>query len=278
MGAKVISTVNIKGGIGKTTTTGCESELLTTLGKRVLNIDMDPQGNLTQLFGRYQTGEQTINDLLMLKGSECCRENVIRAIQKTDNPLIDIIGSNEELTFVSQSIAFDQSRAQQLILKKIIDTVKEDYDYILIDNTPFFNILTINSLCASDYVITPVGCSGYSYAGLQRLLREIYRIKDEFNRDLEFLGAFITNANIQKVAFKEMYSGYKQELKEKFLNTYIRQDKNVEESTIAFVPLYTYSKNTNAVVDYRKLLAELNILDEKSQKELEKIILEKKGI
>lgn len=272
MKTKVISAINIKGGVGKTTTIGSLAEIMAELQKKILIIDMDPQANCSQLFRRYQTGDRNINDVLMLKGSEINQENVKKSVQRTDNPNIDIISSDEELTFVNNSITFDTSRAQQLILKKALNTIKEDYDYVLIDNTPFYNLLTINSLCVSDYVITPVGINGFSYAGLTRLLTEIYKIKEEFNEDLTFLGAFITNVNKQKKVFKDLYEEYKEELESKFIDQYIRQDKNVDESITAFIPLISYNRNCNAAEDYRKLLMSLNILEEDDQKVLAKTI------
>lgn len=266
MKGKIISTINIKGGVGKTTTIGAMAELLAEINKKVLIIDMDPQANSSQLFQRYETSGETINNVLLLKGVEITKENVCRSIQKTENEKIDIIASNEELSFVCNSITFDTGRAQQIILRKAVNTIKEEYDYILIDNTPFFNILTINSLCASDYVITPVGANGFSYAGLTRLLTEINKIKEEFNEDLKFLGAYITNVNAIKVVFKELYEGYKEELGTGFIPQYIRQDKNVDESNTAFVPLLSYNPNGNAIKDYRKLMASLEIFDEEEKK------------
>lgn len=268
MRTKIISTVNIKGGVGKTTTIGAIAELLSEIGKKVLIIDMDPQANCSQLFRRYATLKFTINELLIYKGNEVNKENVEKCIQKTENPLIDIIAANEELTFTCNNITFDTSRGQQIILRKAINTIKDQYDYILIDNTPFFNILTINSLCASDYVLTPVSCDGYSYAGLTRLLTEINKIKEEFNENLIFLGAFMTNVNKVKNVFKDLYLSYKEELKDKFLKQYIRQDVHVEESITMFIPLISYSKKSNAAIDYRNLLATLNILEEEEIEQL----------
>jgi cellulose biosynthesis protein BcsQ len=196
---------------------------------------------------------------------------VKECIQGTDYENIDIIGSNEELSFVTQSITFDQSRAQQAILKKCLKQVKDEYDYILTDNAPFYNILTINALTAADFVITPVQTNGFSYSGLQRLLSEIYKIKAEFNSDLEFAGTFITNANTQKTVFKDLYAEYEKALGDKFLKTYIRMDKNVDESNTAFLPLPCYNENSKAVHDYMKLLHELKLLDPRDQEILEKI-------
>lgn len=266
MSAKVLTTINIKGGVSKTTSIGCIAELLAEIEKKVLIIDMDPQANISQLFRRYQTSENNINEVLLLKGIEITKENVNKSVQETDNKFINIIASNEELNFICNNLTFDTSRAQQLILKKAINLIKEEYDFILIDNTPFYNVLTINSLCAADYVITPVSANGFSYAGLRRLLNEIYKIKDEFNENLEFIGAYMSNVNKQKVVYKDLYENYKEELGEKFLTQAIRQDKNVDESNTAFLPLLTYSPKTNAVQDYRKLLVSLNILDTEDKK------------
>lgn len=271
---KIISTINIKGGVGKTTTTGCLAEIIADLGLRVLVVDSDPQANSSQLFRRYQTSEKTINDLFLLVGNDVNVDNVKQCIQKTEYENIDIIASSEVLSFTCNTITFDTSRAQQLILKKALKTIQDEYDFILIDNTPFFNILTINALTASHFVLTPVAANGYSFDGLARLLSEIYRIKDEFNEDLIFIGAFMANVNVRKVVVKDLYESYKQELGEKFITQYIRQDKNVDESNTAFIPLLSYNKNCNAVNDYKRLLASLHILDTPEQALLEKCIKE----
>lgn len=270
--AKVMGAINIKGGVGKTTTICCLAETLAELGLKVLHIDADPQANSSQLFNRYQTSEKTINNIYLYKGSDINYENIVSCIQKTDNPNIDIIASTEELTFTCNNVAYDTSRAQQYILKKAISFIKDEYDMILIDNTPFFNILSINTLCACDYIITPVQANGFSYAGLTMLLSQILNTKDEFNPNLEFLGVFFTNVNPRKVVFKDLYESYKNEIGEKFLTQYIRQDKNVDESNTAFIPLVKYNKNCNAVKDYRKLLQSFNILDEKEKSLLDEII------
>lgn len=270
--ATILSSINIKGGVGKTTTTCCLAEILAELNLKVLLIDDDPQANTSQLFNRYQTHDKTINNIYLYKGQEINYENISACIQKTDIENIDIIASTEELTFTCNNVAYDTSRAQQYILKKAIGYIKDDYDMILIDNTPFFNILSINTLCASDYVITPVQSNGFSYAGLTMLLEQILNTKDEFNPDLQFLGVFFTNVNPRKVVFKDLYEAYQNEIGDKFISQYIRQDKNVDESSTAFVPLLKYNKNSNAVKDYRKLLYSLNILDKDKQQYLDEII------
>lgn len=270
----ILSSINIKGGVGKTTTICCLAEILAELNHKVLLIDADPQANTSQLFNKYQTHDKTINDIYLYKGTDINYENIKECIQKTDYENIDIISSTEELTFTCNNIAYDTSRAQQYILKKAISYIKDEYDMILIDNTPFFNILSINTLCASDYVLTPVQANGFSYAGLTMLLAQILNTKDEFNPNLQFLGVFFTNVNPRKVVFKDLYEAYQNEIGDKFISQYIRQDKNVDESSTAFVPLLKYNKNSNAVKDYRKLLYSLNILDPEKQKVLENIIKE----
>lgn len=163
MEQKIISVINNKGGVGKTTTACTFAEILAKIHKKVLVIDLDPQGSSSQLLGRFRTSEKTVSTLFMLKGNNVNEINIHNCIQITEYENIDIITTNEDFTFISDQITYDTSRVQQNILKKIISYLPE-YDYIILDNSPYFNIITMNALCCSDFVITPVENDGYGYS------------------------------------------------------------------------------------------------------------------
>ena len=268
MKQKVISVINNKGGVGKTTTVCTFAEILAEISKKVLVIDLDPQGSSSQLLGRFRTSEKTVSSLFMLKGSDVNDITVHECIQSTNYKNIDIISTNEDFTFISDQITYDTSRVQQNILKKII-TYLPEYDYIILDNSPYFNIITMNALCCSNFVITPVENDGYGYSGLTVLLRKIFDAKDELNPALEFKGVFFTKVNNRTNLFKDLYVSYKEEFGDRFISTYIRQDNKVKESATAFIPLLHYDPRTNAVKDYLKLLENLNILSDGESQQLQ---------
>ena len=259
----ITSIVNIKGGVGKTTTTCAFAELLAKKGRKVLVVDMDPQFNTSRMYRVCPTSTQPSAATLFLLPAKVVqsenKEDILACIYTTDNPNIDIIPASEDLSVTEEIVRADTSRVQQKILSKCLARIKDNYDNILIDNSPFYNLLTINSLTASDNVITPVEADGYSYHGLTMLLERINSIKEELNEDLEFLGIFLTKAEPNTVSFREMFEAYQNELGDKFLKTYIRKDISVKESTILLQPLLTYDPACRAIEDYSNLLKKLNI-------------------
>ena len=261
--ATITSIVNIKGGVGKTTTTCAFAELLAKQGRKVLVVDLDPQFNTSRMFRVCPSSTQpSVATLFILPAKVVQSEHtkdITDCIYRTDNPNIDIIPSNEDLSVTEELIRTDTSRIQQKILSKCLARIQDRYDNILIDNSPFFNMLTINSLTASDNVITPVESDGYSYHGLTLLLDRINSIKEELNEALEFLGIFLTKAEPNTVSFRAMFETYQKELGDKFLDTYIRKDISVKESTITLQPLLTYKPDCRAAEDYTRLLEKLDI-------------------
>lgn len=268
MNGKTLCLMNNKGGVGKSTSTGAFAEILASLNKKVLIVDCDPQGNCSQLFRMYRNTEKTIINLFLLPPSQVKAEAIQECIYKTDLRNIDIIPSNEDFTFTCDEISRDNTRIQQLILKRALSTVKEFYDFIIIDNSPFFNIISINSLCASDYVVTPVESDGYSYTGLVQLLQKINAVRGELNEELQFLGVFLNKAQVTTTLAKNLYRNYQDELSNSFIPVFIRLDNKAKESATRFVPLIKYCPSSNAATDYKRLLAHLHILDAESQKAL----------
>lgn len=270
---KVISIVNNKGGVGKTTSTGIIAQLIAYLGKKVLVVDLDQQSNLSMLLNSYmEDSDDVINGITpapvpniaeLFKYRYRDTDNVRSLIRSTPVLNLDIIPSSKRHKNTVLNISANTTGNNNIILKKALATIKDEYDYILIDNAPANDILTVNSMFASDMVLVPVRVEGFSHKGLQETLDTIIYIKEEHDLDhLKFGGTFITQAEKNTVIFKDLFESYESTLAEKFLKTAIRKDIKVCELESIFKPLLEYCPNSNVVFDYAKLILELNILDE----------------
>lgn len=277
--AMVISITNHKGGVGKTTTTEILGELLAFLGKRVLLVDNDPQGNLSSMLGkRLEDSDDviagvtlsefiTIHELYRFKFRE--KDKVQSAIHHTYIENIDIIPSTKRhkntITYLLTNTAGNVNN----ILKKALEIVKDDYDYILIDNAPATDLLTVNSYFVTDEIVTPVRCEAFSYEGMLEILQRISYIKEEHDIEtVHFKGVFITQAETNTNVYKDIRDEYMEKLKEKFLDAPIRKAVAIQEVETNFKPLLMYKPNSSAVFDYSELLLKLKILSEADTKKL----------
>ncbi|MFA5946246.1 MAG: ParA family protein [Patescibacteria group bacterium] len=200
----VVSVVNQKGGVGKTTTSMNLAAFLADFGKRVLLIDLDPQGNATsglgfspaELSGTYEVlaGEKPIREVIIPTAHE-------RLFLLPGNP--DLAGSQVEL--VNE---FNRERK----LQNAIEPLKEDYDYVLIDNPPSLGLLTINGLVASDSVLVPVQAEYYALEGLGQLLQTVELVKTNIKPELAVMGAVITmfdpRTNLANQVLQELYKHF----------------------------------------------------------------------
>lgn len=281
--ATVISIINNKGGVGKTTTAAILSELLVFLGKRVLLIDLDQQSNLSMLFGCYMEDSPEVINGYELSESENIAElfkfryrekqDVQKLIKVTKVKNLHMIPSSKRHKHTQRTINANETGNNNIILKKALLAIRNQYDYILIDNAPASDILTVNSMFASDYVITPVRLEGFSYKGLKETLETILYIKEEHDiEQLHFLGVFITQAEVKTNVYKDLSENYSKNLGTAFLKTPIRKDIKVPEIETDFKPILQHSPNANVVFDYSKLLLELNILDYDTEQKLKNAI------
>ena len=174
--AKIISFTNQKGGVGKTTTCVNLSAYLAVLGQRVLMIDLDAQGNATSGVGieKYK-GLKTVNELI---SGECEFDEVV---VETEIEGFDVIPSTVDLAAADVSLVSMPQREK--VLKKVLDEVKDKYDFIMIDCSPSLGLLTINALTASDSVIIPMQCEFYALDGLTQLMNTIRLVKHHLNPD-----------------------------------------------------------------------------------------------
>lgn len=277
--AKIISIINHKGGVGKTTSTAVLAELFAFLGKKTLLVDADPQGNLSKMMKKHvDDPDAVVNGLQMsdfltihelYKFRYRTKEQVQTLIHHTYIENIDIIPSTRRHSMTTTFLLVNSAGNVNNILKKALDTVKNDYDYILIDNAPATDILTVNSFFATDEIVTPVRCEAFSHDGLKEILSRIAYIKEEHDIDtVNFKGVFITQVEPGTNIYKDIREAYAQELREKFLDTPIRKTVTIQEIETDFKPLLMYKPDNSAVFDYAELLLGLEVLDDEAGKKL----------
>lgn len=278
-----ISIINNKGGVGKTTSTAILAELLSYLGKKTLLVDLDGQSNLSMQFQSYvedtdailqgaeEAAEKNIAELFRQRMRT--REELEEIIRPTALKNVQIIPSSNRHKKTQNSLLLNQTGNNNIILKKALDTIKEGYDYILIDNAPASDVLTVNSMFASDYILIPVRLEKYSYKGLTETLSDISYIKEEHGiENPSLLGVFITQAEPNTRIYKKSNEKYTEELEDKFFRTSIRKDINIANMEEELQPILSLTPNCNAVFDYAELLLETGILDEKSREVLKNTI------
>ena len=180
---KVIAISNQKGGVGKTTTTINLAASLTALEKKVLIIDADPQANATSGLGIEEVNYSTYH---LLEHSVDVRE----CIQKTTSPNLDLIPSHIDL--VAAEIELVDRDKREYMLKKALDVVKSEYDYIIIDCAPSLGLITVNALTAADSVVIPIQCEYFALEGLGKLLNTIKGIQQHHNKELDIEGLLLT--------------------------------------------------------------------------------------
>lgn len=266
-----ISIINNKGGVGKTTSTAVIAELLAYLGYATLVVDLDQQSNLSMLFDRYLEDTSDIMDgfskpeLLniaeLFKYRFRSREEVCKTIHPTNIANLHILPSSKRHKHTQLAISSNTVGNNNIILRKALAVVKDDYDYILIDNAPANDTLTVNSMFASDLIYVPVCVEEFSYKGLKETIDTILYIKEE--HDLEHLifgGAFITKAETNTISFRDGEQKFQSSLGARLMTSVIRKDVKMIELAQSLKPVLRYCPNTNAVFDYAKLILEMGIL------------------
>ena len=261
-GATVISVINNKGGVGKTTSVAAFAELLAYLGYRTLVVDLDEQSNLSMFFHSYiDDNEEVISGIKKPDEMNVCelfkyrfkeKAEIQQLIHTTQIPGVDIIPSSKRHTRTVLELTLNTGN-NNIVLKRALKTIKEDYDYIFLDNAPASNILTVNSIFASDYIITPVKVEQYSLKGLRETLSSIVYIKEE--HDLE------------QIEFKDGRELFKDNLQNKLFKTPVRQDTKINEVNQTLRSLFA-SGTSNAIIDYANLLLEMKILTPAGEEKL----------
>lgn len=270
--SEIISLINEKGGVGKSSSAISIAQILAISGYSILLIDLDPQMNTSKMFGKNDEGNVKDYEQLFCKKLSK-KSEVLDYISQTDYENISILCASRVLNSLIYKI-YDESKESnvELCFKYNLALLKDDYDYIIIDNSPFKSYLTTCAMCASNKIITPICVDNFSYDGLMSLFDTIEELNQKYALSIEFAGMFMTRVAGRTTLYKQMYESYENMFGDKFLPVSIRNCIAVNESNTLFEPLLTYDKRCSAAQDYIELVNYLGLMDNKHFRELAKYL------
>lgn len=254
--ANIISLVNQKGGVGKTTTSINLSAALGQCGKKVLLIDMDPQSNATTGLG-FSSSDFNYDIYEVLAGNV----EINKAIKKTKFKNLHIIPSTLNLAgvdveFVKKMLESSEFRQNEQ-LKNALNIVKDNYDYIIIDCQPSLGIGTMNALVASDSVIIPVQCEFFALEGITQLLNSIIMVQSSMNPNLKIEGVLLTMLDGRTNIGLEVIEEIRKYFKDKVFNTIIPRLVRLVEAPSHGKPINEYDPESRATLAYANLAKEV---------------------
>jgi len=246
---EIVSIISQKGGVGKTTTAVNLSASLALLNKKVLLIDLDPQGHISTSFGfaKYDVNGSIDEAIFDSKDiSELIHKTPVENFDFI--PYVNDMGDDERNYFMSP--------LKDGKMKKLLDQLKSQYDYIFIDNPPSLNNVTSNALIASDSVIVPIQCEYYALKALSTLLKQIRTIKSTYNPDLKYRGFLLTMVDLRNNLSKRVMTKVRQTLKDLVYNTMIPRNIRLAEVPFYGKPAYLIDKSAKGSKSYLELARE----------------------
>ena len=249
--ATIISMCNQKGGVGKTTSTTNMGACLAEYGRKVLLVDLDPQGALSAGLGlTHDDIEDTIYDVMLDSHT-----SIHSAIQHTGVPGLDLVPANIDLSAAEIQMVNEVGREHTLA--RALRPVRRDYDFIIIDCQPSLGLLTVNALACSQGVIIPMECEFFSLRGLALLTDTVEKVSDRINFDLEVMGILVTMFDRRTKHAREVMSRVVDYFGDKVFDTVITRTVRFPETSVAGEPITTWAPSSPAAQQYRNLAKEV---------------------
>lgn len=243
--SNIIAFSNHKGGVGKTTSTVSIGAALSRLNKKVLLIDLDPQGNLSQSLG-IDSSDKNIYGFIR-------NQYPIIPINATKG--LDVFPSNVNLAGLE--IELNSEPGREYVIKELLSKFTSDYDYILIDCPPSLGFLTINAFTAASRIIIPLQAEYLAMHGLSKLMEIITKVQSRINPGLQIEGIIITQFDKRKILNKDIASTVGKHFGDKVFKTFIRDNISLAEAPSSGLDIFRYNPNSNGAEDYMKLTKEI---------------------
>jgi chromosome partitioning protein len=248
---RIIAIANQKGGVGKTTTAINLSACLAEAGKKVLVIDLDPQGNTTSGFGLDK--EELTNTVYELMLDECTIRESMYSIEDIEGLKlipsdVNLAGAEIELLGINE---------KEYILKNEVDYIKDDYDFVIIDCPPSLNMLTINAMTTADSVLVPIQCEYYALEGISQLMHTIDLVQERLNENLKIDGVVFTMYDSRTNLSSDVVDTVKENLNAYVYQTIIPRNVRLAEAPSHGLPINVYDGKSAGAESYRNLAKEV---------------------
>lgn len=247
---RIIAIANQKGGVGKTTTSINLAASIAEMGKRVLAIDLDPQGNMTSGLGVDKNDvENTVYELMLDECSinESIQDTVVKGLRLIPSN-VNLAGAEIELLGVND---------KEYILKTAVDYIRDDYDFIVIDCPPSLNMLTVNAMTTADTVLVPIQCEYYALEGLSQLIHTINLVQERLNPNLQMEGVVFTMYDARTNLSLQVVENVKDNLQERVYKTIIPRNVRLAEAPSHGLPINLYDARSTGAEAYHQLAEEV---------------------